>query len=224
MFDRLNTLIGVDKLNLIKHSRILVLGCGGVGGYVIEALVRSGIENITIIDKDIVDESNMNRQIIALHSTIGMKKTEAFTSRLTDINPNINLTSMCINITENNMESLNLTSYDYVVDAIDDVKVKVSLIKYAIKNDIKLITSCGTAKKIDASLLSITRLDKTYADPLAKKLRSELRGYDTKKIVALSSSEEALIDGTKLGSCIFVPAVGGLLIANYIIKDIIKIR
>ncbi len=223
MFDRISTLIGEDKLELIKNVRVLILGCGGVGGYVIEALVRSGITNITIVDKDVVDESNINRQIIALHSTIGMKKTDVFTKRLTDINPNINLTSLHLDLTQNNIESLSLANYDYVVDAIDDVKVKVALIKYAILNNIKLITSCGTAKKIDASLLKITRLDKTYADPLAKKLRSELRGYDTKKIIALSSSEEVLIDGAKLGSCIFVPAVGGLLIANYIIKDIIKI-
>lgn len=222
MFDRLETLIGCDKLDLIKSKKIIVFGCGGVGGYVIEGLVRSGIENITIVDYDKVDITNLNRQIIALHSTIGKDKTEVIRERILDINSNCNVNVLNKKISVDDINNINLEDYDYVVDAIDDVKVKVELIKYSQEHNIKLITSTGTAKKLHPEMLGITTLDKTSYDPLAKKLRTLLKGYNLNKVCVLASKEEPIIKGNALGSSAFVPSVGGLLIASYIINDIIS--
>ena len=222
MFDRLVTLIGEDKLNVIKSKKVLVIGCGGVGGYVIEGLIRSGIENITVIDSDIVDEANLNRQIIALHSTIGKYKVEVIKDRVLDINPNVKINAINKKIVYEDINNLELDEYDYVVDAIDDTRVKVELIKYALLYNVKLIVSTGTAKKMHPECLKITTLDKTTHDPLAKKLRTLLRHYNLNKVLAIASSEEPIISGTKLGSSAFVPSVGGLLIASKIINDFIE--
>ena len=223
MFDRIISMIGESTFEKIKNLRVLLIGLGGVGEYVCESLVRSGVNHITIIDYDRVDITNMNRQIIALTSTIGMKKTELIKKRCLDINPNIDITVVDKKIMPNDIESLSLKNYDFVVDAIDDVDVKVSLIKYSIENDVKLISSMGTAKKINPEKLCICSLDKTSYDPLAKKIRYLLRGINTKKVIVLSSREEALkSDNGELGSMIFVPASAGILIANYIIKSVIK--
>ncbi len=222
MFDRLVALIGKEKLDLIKSKRILVIGVGGVGGYVLEGLIRSGVEMITIVDKDAIEETNLNRQIIALQSTLGKSKVEVMKERLEDINPHAKVEALKFFLKET-LEGLDFTKYDYVVDCIDDVKVKVSLAKYALEKELNFIMATGTAKKIDPSMLTMTTLDKTSYDPLAKKMRTLLRGYDMRKIVVLSSKEEPIqtSDGT-LGSTAFVPSVGGLLIASYIIRDIIK--
>ena len=222
MFDRLIPLIGEDKLNLIKSKKIMVFGCGGVGGHVIEGLVRSGIENITIVDYDKVDITNLNRQIIALHSTIGKDKTEVIKERILDINPKCNVNILNKKISAEDIFNMDLTNYDYVVDAIDDVDVKVELIRYALKHNIKLIASTGTAKKMHPENLEITTLDKTSYDPLAKKLRTLLKGCKLNGVFVLASREEPLIKGATLGSSAFVPSSGGLLIASYIINDIIK--
>ena len=222
MFQRLISLIGMEKYELIKSKNVIVLGCGGVGGYVIEALVRSGIHNITVVDKDIIDESNLNRQVIALHSTLGLKKVEAIKKRMLDINPNLNISTIDINIDTDSMSSLNLNNYDYVIDAIDDVNVKVELIKYCLDNNLKFIISTGTAKKMHPELLKITTLDKTSGDPLAKRLRVLLKNYKLNKVTVLASSEPPIIKGNTLGSSAFVPSSGGLLIASYVINDIIK--
>lgn len=220
MFDRLISLIGEDKFNLIKTKKVLVLGCGGVGSYVIEGLARSGIENITIVDCDIVDITNLNRQLIALHSTIGKRKVDVMKERILDINPDANVLVLYKRVEQNKIEELKLEEYDYVVDAIDDVKVKVELCKYALKRDVKLIVSTGTAKKMHPEKLEITTLDKTSGDPLAKKMRYLLREYDTKKIKVLTSSEVPIVKGNTLGSSAFVPSSAGLLIASHIILDI----
>ena len=222
MFNRLESLIGKAKLEVIKTKKILVLGCGGVGGYVIEGLIRSGIENITVIDADIVDETNLNRQIIALHSTIGKSKVDVIKKRVLDINPNVNINAINKRILYNEIENLKLDNYDYIVDAIDDVIVKVEIIKYALDHNINLIVSTGTAKKLHPEDLEITTLDKTSYDPLAKKLRSLLKGYRLNKVTVLASKEKPIIKGTNLGSSAFVPSVGGLLIASKIINEIIK--
>lgn len=222
MFDRLIALIGLENFKKIGSKKVLVLGIGGVGGYTVEALVRSGITNITIIDGDIVDPTNLNRQIIALHSTIGKSKVEVMKERLLDINPEVQVKCRGEYLEESSIASIVLEEYDYVVDALDDVKVKVALIKYSIEHSINLITSTGTAKKMCPEKLEIVSLDKTSYDPLAKKLRQELRGYDIKKVKTLASKEEPVIDGPILGSTAFVPSTGGLLIASYIIRDILK--
>lgn len=223
MFDRLEAMIGKQCLEKIKTSKILVIGVGGVGGHVIESLVRSGIENIDIIDRDVVDITNLNRQLIALNSTIGKYKVDVMKDRLIDINPLIKIKTFKKHLTANDIESLNLDGYDYVVDAIDDVDVKVELAKYALKNNINLIVSTGTGRKMHPELLEITTLDKTSYDPLARKLRHLLKGEKINKLKVLSSKENPLeLKGNVLGSSAFVPSVGGILIASYIINEIIN--
>lgn len=223
MFDRLEALIGKDNLNKIRDKKVLIIGVGGVGGYVVEALVRSGIENITLIDGDVVDLSNINRQIIALHSTVGQYKVDVLKTRILDINPQAKVQIKKEFIDADVISSLGLENFDYVIDAVDDLKVKVSLAKYSLENGIFLVSSMGTARKLDPTKLKMTTLDKTSYDPLAKKMRHELKGLDTKKLVVLASEENPIaLDNKVLGSSAFVPSCAGLLIASYIINDIIK--
>lgn len=223
MFDRLISLIGEDKFHQIKKLNILVIGAGGVGGYAIEGLIRCGVGSITIVDGDSVDITNINRQIIALNSTIGELKTEVLKNRLKDINPSVNINCISDYLDEDSIYKIDLSSFDYVVDACDDVKVKLALANFALINDIKLITSCGTAKKIHPELLEITTLDKTSYDPLARVLRQKLKDEDTKKLIVLSSKEKPIdTKDNVLGSISFVPSIGGLLIAAYIINDILN--
>lgn len=223
MFDRLISLIGKENFKKIEGTKVLVLGIGGVGGIVAESLVRSGIKDITIVDKDVVDETNLNRQIIALQSTIGKLKVEVMKERLKDINPDAQIKTFANEIATDSLEEMNLSSYDYVVDCIDDLKVKVALAKHNFEHDYKLLIATGTARKMDPSLLEITTLDKTSYDPLARRMRATLRGYETSKLIVLASKEVPLVsEGNILGSTAFVPSSGGLLLASYIIRDIIK--
>lgn len=223
MFNRLISLIGEDNFNKVKNKKILLLGAGGVGGYTAESLIRSGVHNLTIIDCDIVDETNLNRQIIALHSTIGLKKTDVLDSRLKDINPDAKIEVIFKKVLSDELEYLHLENYDYVIDCIDDIEVKVSLARYALKNDIRLIISTGTAKKLHPEYLEMTTLDKTSYDPLARKMRTLLKNEKTNKLIVLASKETPIKTHTNtLGSAIFVPASAGLLIASFIFNDIIK--
>lgn len=223
MFDRLEALIGKDNLDLISSKRIIVFGIGGVGGHVVESLVRSGIEDIAIVDGDTIEESNLNRQIIALRSTIGKNKVDVMKDRIFNINPMVKVQTINEIITEDDLENLHLEDYDYIVDAIDDVKVKVALAKLSLDKKFNLVMATGTAKKLDPLKLTITTLDKTKEDPLARVLRRELRGYDTSSITVLASEEKPISnDNDALGSSAFVPSCAGIAIASYIIRDIIK--
>lgn len=223
MFDRLESLIGEHALKMIKTKRIFVFGTGGVGGYVVEMLIRSGIEDITICDMDKVDVTNLNRQIIALNSTIGEYKVDVLSKRIHDINPNAKVEAFKKRITVEDISEMHLETYDYVVDAIDDVNVKIALAKYALENDIKLVVSTGTARKLHPEKLKITTLDKTAYDPLARRLRIALKGYKKNKLIVLASDEvPRKIENGVLGSSAFVPSTGGILIASFIINDIIS--
>ena len=222
--ERCILLIGKDKHNLIINKSILIVGIGGVGGYTLESLVRMGIKNITIADYDLIDSSNLNRQIITNTNNIGLKKADEASIRYKSINPDINLTTIDEKLTIENFHNLVNKNYDYIVDACDDIPIKIQLIKYALNNNIKIISSCGTAKRIDASKLKITTLDKTEYDPLAKKLRSNLRKEKISLKIPVVSSNENPIKCEKLGSVSYVPAVAGLLITNYIINDILSIK
>lgn len=221
MFDRLISLIGEEKFDIIKSKKIIVLGVGGVGGYVCESLVRSGIHNLTIVDFDTIEETNLNRQIIALHSTLGQKKVEVLKNRLLDINPDLNIEAISDRLTSNNIED-NLNSYDYVIDCLDNMDVKIALALYTLKFNIKTIVSTGTARKLHPELLKMTTLDKTSYDPLAKKMRNLLRGEKINKLIVLSSTESPIKTPNNLGSSLFVPASAGILIASYVINDIIS--
>lgn len=224
MFERLELLIGKDNLNKIKEKTILIVGVGGVGGYVVTSLARSGIENIIIIDYDKVDISNINRQIIAYHSTIGKKKVDVLEQMLLDINPNINVVKCDTFITPDNINSI-FSNYkvDYIVDACDSIPAKKAIIDYCLNKNIKLISSMGTGNKLDPTKLEITDIRKTNNDPVARILRKYVKDQKTnKKITVLCSTEVPKKVGKIVSSNSFVPSSAGLIITSYIINDIIK--
>lgn len=222
MLERLELLIK-DKVNDIKDKCILVVGVGGVGGYAVETLVRSGVENIIIVDNDIVDITNLNRQIISLTSNIGLKKVDVLEKRIKDINPNCNVIKYDLFLTKENTESLFNRKIDYVVDACDTMDVKKELIRIANKLNIKLISSMGTGNKLNPKKLEIMDIRKTSYDPIAKILRKYVKEEKIKrKIMVVSSTEEPIKTNSKtIGSTSFVPACAGLLITSYIINDIV---
>lgn len=224
MFDRIVALIGEDSLNKIKEKHILVIGVGGVGGYVVESLVRSGIENITLVDYDTIDISNINRQIIAKENNVGKLKVEVFKERIKEINKNVKVTPLTIKLDENNLDTLFETHYDYIVDACDTLIIKKLLIKKCYEKNIKLITVCGMGKKLNPSLVRICDIKDTSYDPLAKSLRKyvkdeKIRG---KVPVVFSSEEPKKNDKNLVSSMMMVPAVAGINAAYYVINDIIK--
>ena len=223
MFDRLLKIISEEELEKIKNTKILLVGLGGVGGFAFEALIRSGFSNITIIDGDIIDISNLNRQIITNSNNIGNSKVNEALKRALSINSNINIKTINKLITIDNFNTYINDNYDYIIDACDDIKVKISLIKYAINNNIKIITALGLGKKIDATKIEITTLNKTFNDPLAKKLRYELRKENISlNIPVVFSKENAINSDNVIGSSVFVPGCAGLLLTNYVFLDILK--
>ena len=214
--ERLKNLIGEENLYKIVNLNILIVGIGGVGGYTFESLVRSGVSNITIIDYDTIEETNLNRQILTDTMNIGNLKVDEARKRALKINPSINLKTANIFLDKTNINDLNIKEFDYVIDACDTVDTKVLLINESLNNNIKIISSMGTAKKMNAEKLNITTLNKTSYDPLAKKLRKSISKDRQKNIIVISSTEEPKNIKT-LGSNSFVPAIAGLLITNYII-------
>ena len=221
MFTREELLIG-DKIDLIKSKTVLVLGLGGVGGYVIESLVRAGIGKLIIVDNDYIDLSNLNRQVISLHSNIGSKKVDAWYDRIKDINPLCEVIKIDEFITIDNIEILFKQTIDYVVDACDTVSTKKELIRKCIKYKIKCISSMGTGNKLDPSRLKIMDVRKTSYDPIAKILRKMVKDENIKeKIMVICSDEVPIKTGTVIGSISFVPSVAGLLCTSYIINDIL---
>lgn len=221
MFDRLELLIG-DKINLIKRKNVLVIGLGGVGGEATLSLGRSGIENITILDFDTIDITNINRQALAFNSTIGMKKADVCEKKLLDINPNIKIKKLDIKLDTKNIHDI-IVDYDYVIDAIDDIDVKFEIIKICLDKNIKLISSMGTGNKMDPYKLKITDISKTSYDPVARILRRKIRDANIKgKIMVLSSTEAKYSNiSNPIPSNAFIPNIAGLLITSYIINDIV---
>ena len=224
MLDRLSMILDENIINKFKDAKILIVGIGGVGGYALECLVRSGFENITIVDKDIIDETNLNRQIIALNSTIGLKKTEIARKRALDINPNANIEVIDDFILENNIDDLFNKTYDYIIDACDTITTKIVLLKKAQEKNIKIISCLGTGNRFDSTKLQITKLNKTYNDPLAKNMRRILKEKELKINPYVIWSEELPVDSNNRtpGSIILVPMQAGNLCASFIINDIKK--
>jgi len=224
-FSRIESLIGIENLEKIKSKTVLVIGIGGVGGSAVETLVRNGISNIIIVDFDIVDITNINRQVIAFHSTIGKYKTDVLESKIKDINNYCNVIKINKKIDSTNIDELFKYDIDYIIDACDDINTKKLLIKKSIKKNIKLISCMGTAKKLDPTRLKITELRKTSYDKIAKILRKwAMDEKINKKIMVVSSDEEIIKtdDNKVLASMSFVPNVAGILCANYVVKEIIK--
>ena len=222
-FDRLSRIIGDDKVLQLTEKTVLVLGVGGVGGYVCEALARSGIGKLIIVDFDLVDETNINRQIIALDSTIGLKKVDVLEKRIKDINSGCEVIKIDKFIDKDNLFELFNYDIDYFVDACDTMTVKKMVITECIKRKIKFISSMGTGNKLDPSKLEIVDIRKTINDPLAKVIRKFVKDEKiNSKVMVLSSSELPIKTGERTpGSTAFVPASAGLLIASYVVRQFI---
>ena len=220
IFTRTQLLIGKENLNKLLKSKVVVFGVGGVGSFVVESLVRSGIGNLVLIDDDVICTSNLNRQIISKRDVIGRPKALVAQARTLEINPDVNLKVINEFISEDNFSLLNIDSFDYVIDACDDLNLKILLIKNA--DRYKLISSMGTANKMDMTRFKITTIDKTSYDPLAKIIRKKIKEEKIRtKFKVVSSDEKVIKNGTKLGTIAYMPAVSGLLCASYVINDII---
>lgn len=224
MFERLEKIIGKENLERLNNKKVMIIGIGGVGGYVTEALVRSGISNFILVDHDIVDITNKNRQIIALDSTIGKKKVTVMKDRILDINSNCDVFEIdnFLDI-DNTYEIINKYKPDYVIDCCDTITTKKEIISSCIKLNIKFISSMGTGNKLDPSKLKITDIRKTSYDPLAKIIRKWVKDSKIKdKVMVLWSDEEYIKTHDRTpGSTSFVPTSAGLLIASYVFNDII---
>ncbi len=229
-FSRTALLIGDSGVEKLKKARVAVFGVGGVGGYTVEALARSGVGSLELIDKDVVSLSNINRQIIALHSTVGKKKTEVAAARARDINPDICVTVRNSFFLPENADEFDFSSYDYVVDAIDTVSGKIALIERAQAAGVPVISSMGAGNKLDPTAFEVADIAKTSVCPLARVMRRELKKRGIEHVKVVYSKEEPLPHGDKdeesgkpiAGSVAFVPSVVGLIIAGEVIKDLIK--
>ncbi|MBR0360656.1 MAG: tRNA threonylcarbamoyladenosine dehydratase [Clostridia bacterium] len=222
-FIRTRRLLGDTAMDKLKNARVAVFGVGGVGGYVVEALVRSGIGEIDIFDNDTVAESNINRQIIATTETIGRLKVDVAKERALLINPDIKVNSHNCFYMPDNADNYNLAEYSYIVDAIDTVTAKIELIKRAKALDVPIISSMGTGNKLDASMLEVTDIKKTEMCPLARTMRRELKNRGITSLKVVYSKEKPIVpdDGERTpASVAFVPAAAGLIIAGEVVKDL----
>lgn len=231
-FKRTEMLYGKNSIEKLKKSRVAVFGVGGVGGHVVEALVRSGVGTVDIIDDDVVHNSNLNRQIVALHSNVGMPKVDAFEIRMKDINPDVVINKHRCFFTPENSSEFDFSEYSYVADCIDTVTGKIELVLKCIEKGTPIISSMGTGNKLNPALLEVSDIYKTSVCPLAKVMRHELKKRKIKKLKVVYSKEipvvptESLDDKVTnkkiIGSNAFVPATAGLIIASEIVKAITK--
>lgn len=221
-FSRLELMLK-EKIEILQNKTILIIGIGGVGGYVVESLARLGINKLILVDGDIVDITNINRQIIALHSTIGKSKVELFKERIMDINPHCFVNVINKFITREEVNDLITNDIDYVVDACDTTEVKKEIIRVCSKKNINFITCMGTGNKMDPTKLEITDIRKTEYDPLAKIIRKMVRDEKiTCKVPVVCSKEIPIKNDTKIiASISFVPSVAGLLCTSYIVNNIV---
>ena len=223
-FSRLEKVIGSDNFSLFTNKSVLVLGVGGVGGYVCEALARSGIGSLILVDYDVVDETNINRQIIALDSTIGLKKVDVLEKRIKEINSDCEIIKIDEFITLDNIDCLFKNKIDYFVDACDTMTVKKKIITECLRRGMPFISSMGTGNKLDPAKLEIVDIRKTQNDPLARVIRKFVKDEKINdKIMVLSSTEVPIKTGDRVpGSTVFVPASAGLLIASYVVRQFIN--
>ena len=233
-FSRTELLLGCDAMNKLKNSSVLVLGVGGVGSHCIEALARCGVGKLTLVDNDTVSLTNINRQSIAYHSTIGQYKTRVMKERIRDINPDAQVDIREQFVLAENVEELLSDRPDYIVDAIDTVTAKLALAVAAEEKKIPIISSMGTGNKLDPSAFEITDIYKTSVCPLCKVMRRELKKRGVKRLTVLYSREEPMKPCTEgmcaetkgtvgrpaPGSIAFVPPVAGLLIAGHVIREL----
>ena len=223
-FVRTEVLIGKENGDKLKKAKIAVFGLGGVGGHAVEALARAGVGHLVLVDYDSYDITNINRQIGALHSTIGKYKVDVMKERILDINPNAIVETYKPEEIEGEEINIVDSSFTYVIDAIDTMKNKIKLIEKCKKEKINIISVTGTANKLDATKFEITDIYKTSVCPVCKLLRKELKKKNIKNLKVVYSKEETikLNEAKTLGSVSYVPSVAGLISAGEVIKDIIK--
>jgi tRNA A37 threonylcarbamoyladenosine dehydratase len=231
-FQRTRMLLGDEAINRLKQSRVILFGVGGVGGGAAEALARAGVGHIELVDNDTVSLTNLNRQLVALHSTVGRKKTEVMAERIRDINPDAEVVTHDVFYTADTADLFDLTHYDYVLDAIDTVSAKLILADLCYKSGTKLISSMGTGNKIDPTKLTVSDINKTSGDPLARVMRRELKKRGIPKLKVVYSLEEPRTPVMEAGeqttkravpaSISFVPPVAGMIMAGEAIKDLIR--
>ncbi len=235
IFDRLRLNIGSEALELLKSKTVLVVGVGGVGSFACEAIARCGIGKIIIVDKDVVDITNINRQIIALHSTIGKDKVEVMQKRIADINPDCEVVAIKQFFDSNSVELFKQHQIDFVIDACDTVSAKYFIIEYCLNNQIQFISSMGAANKVDPTKFQISTLDKTSYDPLARVLRKQVKDNRLKgKVPVVYSTEQPrkAVDEKRSGvtrkeefppsSNAFTPSVCGLVCASFVVNSLIN--
>jgi len=229
-FSRTELLIGGDKTAVLAKARVIVFGVGGVGGYTVEALARAGIGRLEFVDSDTVSLTNLNRQILALHSTLGMKKTDVALERVLDINPDCGAVAHDLFYTAENAEIFDLSEYDYVVDAIDTVSSKLLLAEKCTASAVPIVSSMGTGNKSDPSLFRLADIFETSGCPLARVMRRELRKRGIKKLTVVYSPEEPIKAATQSeevtskrsvpGTLSYVPGAAGLILAGKVISDL----
>ena len=233
-FSRTALLLGDDAINKLKTKHVAVFGLGGVGGYVTEALARAGVGKITVTDNDVVSESNINRQIIALTSTVGKKKTELWKERIKDINPEAEVETLDMFVVRENADEIDFSAFDLVVDAVDTVTAKLVIIEKAKKAGCKVISAMGTGNKTRPELFRISDVSKTSVCPLARVMRKELKARGITGVKVLYSTEDAVnpaenadvrAENVKrralVGSLPYVPSVAGLLIAAEAVRELL---
>ena len=227
-FSRSIVVLGNDSIEKLASSRVIVFGLGGVGGYVVEALARTGVGHLDLVDNDEVSLSNINRQIYALHSTVGKDKVDVAHARVLDINPNCIVRKHKIFYLPETADQINLSEYDYVVDCIDTVSAKIELVMRANEANVPIISSMGTGNKLDPSKLRIADISKTSVCPLARVMRQELRKRGIYHLKCVFSTEEpttvSIDSGSRHvpGSVAFVPSVAGLMMAAEVIRDLVR--
>ena len=225
---RTEALLGAENVEKLKGKSVIIFGIGGVGGYTAEALARTGVGTIDWVDADEVSLSNINRQIIALHSTVGRKKVEVMKKRIADINESIKANAFDLFVTPENLSTIDLTKYDYVIDAIDTVSTKIAIAEFCDKNGINVISSMGAGNKLNPCAFKVADIYKTSVCPLAKAVRTRLKRLGVKKLKVVYSDEEphnSMLDenGKHIpSSCAFIPSVAGLIIASEVVKDLLK--
>ena len=221
--ERTELLLGKEKVDHLKRCHVAVFGLGGVGSYAVEALARTGVGALTVIDCDVFSESNLNRQLCATVDTVGRRKTDVTKERIAAVAPQCRVTAVDLFYTPDNGDSIDLTQFDYIIDAIDTVTSKIDLICRATAANIPIISSMGTGNKLDPEKLQIADISKTSVCPLARVMRRELRLRGINHLPVLFSTEDPVkVSQRTPASISFVPSVGGLLIAGYVVRELIK--
>ncbi len=222
ILSRSQMLIGEDNIKKLSGANVCVIGCGGVGGFVVEALARSGVNNLTIVDKDKVDITNINRQVMAFNSTIGVSKVEALKKILCDINGSINIMAYEVFVTRDNLQDIIPGDCDFVVDAIDTISSKLDIIEYCKKENIKIISSMGMGNRLLPEGIKIEDINKTKNCPLSKVIRKELKNRNIKKLDVIYCDSLPISKKRPPASMVFAPGICGLMIGGYIVSKIIE--